>query len=291
MIFVTAAYWFLVYLSVTSALAPLSRETRPSSPTKLFSSAYATPIELSNSLLSTLKKPSKTLGVVLEVSTPKSTDNYLSTLSMQLRKGKASALITSNAAVAAVLAQEQATSTGSFPGPCPVIYTGSTVEIPAGVTAIVVDAQTDDMPSTNDDVDVLRRVTSLEDLAALSGKGQNAALWIDSNDPTAILQQLSSDWAPLLVVVAVPSMQANNAEIHTPKEWSKRFPLMNAVAIQNACVGDAEDLEYASFLVDGLTKKKSSTFNMSGLTGSTNGHFGGVASSRPVTWKRQNRQA
>ena len=93
-----------------------------------------------------------------------------------------------------------------------------------------------------------------------------------------------------LVVVAVPSMQPDNAEIHATKDLAAAKETMHAVVVQEACVGHAQDLEYATFLVDGLTKKRSSTFNMSGLTGSTNGHFGGVASSRPVTWRRQQEQ-
>ena len=56
--------------------------------------------------------------------------------------------------------------------------------------------------------------------------------------------------------------------------------------VMKACVGDVEDLEYAQFLVNGLTSKASSEFKFSGLTGSTNGHFGGVQANSKVSWRR-----
>jgi hypothetical protein len=58
------------------------------------------------------------------------------------------------------------------------------------------------------------------------------------------------------------------------------------VMIRRACVGDSEDLEYAQFLVGGLTSKASSEFKFTGLTGSTNGHFGGIQANGTVKWKR-----
>ena len=82
---------------------------------------------------------------------------------------------------------------------------------------------------------------------------------------------------------------------------SKNFPTVtrntdgarmtvHSVLLHKAIVGDNEDISYAQFVISGITKKKSSTFKISGLTGSTNGHFGGVESKTSTTWLRQKEQ-
>jgi hypothetical protein len=252
--------------------------------------------EINLALISVLKKPSKTLGVVLEVSLPLNievSEADISLLSMQLRQAKVSSIATRDVIVASVMVKEQESALGSFPEPCPIIYTGADYQTaPPGVTAIVVDADKSvpsryDVDASLGSVSVLRRITCVEDLKVLGEHGQG--VWVDAADPSEILTQLSSLENCELVVLAVPSMQVDNAEIHQSKIWAKDFPIINAIAVKEACVGDSEDLAYASFLVDGVTKKKSSTFNMSGITGGVNGHFGGVASTKPVTWLRQKR--
>ena len=67
---------------------------------------------LSSNLQSVLKKASKTLSVILDVTADKLTAGELDTLSMQLRKVKASALATSNFETARALVKEQATAQG-----------------------------------------------------------------------------------------------------------------------------------------------------------------------------------
>ena len=197
---------------------------------------------------------------------------------MQLRKLKASALVTPRADLAALLVAEQASAIGSFPGPCPVIYSGNEASVDTGLTAVVAN---DDTTAVPEGADIIRRVTSVEDIDESAG-----AFLVDADpvDLSSILEKMPSS---AIVLLAVESMQAENTEIHDTKVLvAKHAGKVHAILLKNAIVGDAEDLEYVSFVVDGLTKKKSSTFNMSGLTGSTNGHFGGVASSRPVTWRR-----
>lgn len=72
-------------------------------------------------------------------------------------------------------------------------------------------------------------------------------------------------------------MQADNAEVARARSFPRGS--VPSILLQKAIVGDAEDVEYCTFAVAGLTGKQSSTFHMTGLmTGSTNGHFGGVAS-------------
>jgi len=71
-------------------------------------------------------------------------------------------------------------------------------------------------------------------------------------------------------------MQADNAEVARARSFPRGS--VHSILLQKAIVGDAEDVEYCTFAVAGWTGKQSSTFHMTGLTGSTNGHFGGVAS-------------
>lgn len=89
-------------------------------------------------------------------------------------------------------------------------------------------------------------------------------LLVDDNDldqATAVLQAIPSSSS--VVLCSFQSMQDANAELDRGKE----LKLMGATAVmlEEAAVGDGEDLEYAAFCINGLTKKKSSTFNMSGL--------------------------
>jgi hypothetical protein len=49
----------------------------------------------------------------------------------------------------------------------------------------------------------------------------------------------------------------------------KRIGGIHSILVQNAIVGDGEDLEYARYVVAGMTSKASSEFKMSTMTGST----------------------
>ena len=70
------------------------------------------------------------------------------------------------------------------------------------------------------------------------------------------------------------AMSMPNANANTNVDAAK----IAAVVIQNACVGDAEDLKYTAFVVESINKKSSKNFQMTGLTGTTNGHFGSESS-------------
>jgi hypothetical protein len=197
---------------------------------------------------------------------------------MQLRKVKASALVTNDLNVAAAFVEEQATAQGNFPGPCPVIYSGQDIEaaIQLGVSAVIIDT------SNNADVtgiDTILKVQSPEDVAMAS---TNAFL-VDGDSSTIkdVLAAIPSD---ALVMASLNAMQNENAELQKGNDLKQLGA--TSILLKNACVGDAEDVQYSSFAIDGLTKKKSSTFNMSGLTGSTNGHYGGIASTQATTWLR-----
>jgi hypothetical protein len=239
---------------------------------------------MSDNLRSILKKPSKTLAVILDFVPAKDdmTPGDFSTLSMQLRKIKASALMTSDVQVAAAFCEEQATAQGDFPGPCPVFFVGeddNVAALEAGVSAFIVDASSSAVVPEDDNVDIIYKVSSPEEVDTSSEA--SIAYLVDGNADN-VQDILDAIPAGSVVVVSLKSMQPDNAEL----ERAKAFKGVTAILLEQACVGDQEDIEYATFAVDGLTKKRSSTFNMSGLTGSTNGHFGGVATSTSTTWLR-----
>jgi hypothetical protein len=89
-----------------------------------------------------------------------------------------------------------------------------------------------------------------------------------------------------LWIAAVNAMQPDGAEIANGKEYKTRG--CGSILVRNACIGDSEDTEYAQFCVGGFTSKASSEFKFSGLTGSTNGHFGGIQANSSVKWRRMN---
>ena len=117
-----------------------------------------------------------------------------------------------------------------------------------------------------------------------------------------------------IIIASVESMQPENVEIELCKNLKNEKA--TSILMKEAIVGDNEDNEYLSFFIDGIAKKKSSNFNMTGkrnifeyshedgvigyfsevivsflhligLTGSTNGHFGGVATTTSRTWLRK----
>jgi len=244
------------------------------------------PLKASPRLTEALCKPSKTLAVVLEYVHTEDNGYQASdwtTLSMQMRQCKASALLTSHSVAAAEFAKEQETARGNFPGPCPIISTESGVD---GITGVILTPE--EVGSlTNSETEILCQVASVEDVDSAKAAGVTAFLVDTSADQLeTIFDAIPSGSA---IVADVDSMQEENAEL----EVAKRLKDLGATAIllRGSLVGDNEDVEYAQFAVGGLTKKKSSTFDMTGLTGSTNGHFGGVAAAVGRTWVRTKRAA
>lgn len=234
-----------------------------------------------------LKKSSKTLAVGLEYSSDKAlTGGDIETLSMQLRKAKAAALWTSDLEALALFAKEQQTAAGDFPGPCPIIYNGSEENLDAaaeaGATAVVLGADSKTKIHNLQDVEIIWKVNSKDEVTSLVESGYETAFLIDTSENAS--DMIESIPTSAAIIVVLEAMQDENAELEKAKELKTAG--CTSILLQKAIVGDAEDLEYANFAVDGMTKKKSSQFNMTGLTGSTNGHFGGVASTVGRTWKR-----
>jgi hypothetical protein len=214
-----------------------------------------------------------------------------------LCQAKVSALVTADLTAAAEFVAEQASAAGNFPGPCPVIYSGDRPDeaMAAGVTAMVLSAAearvatTSDKNGSDKDVPIIWEVDSCDDVTWLmtERKQEGMAFLIDADNENAafICEALP---VSSVVIASMDAMMPENAELTNSRALVKTTAgAVTCILLRQACVGDVEDIEYANFCVSGLSKKRSSTFNMSGLTGSTNGHFGGVGSSTSTTWLRK----
>ena len=252
-----------------------------------------------------LKKPSKTLTVCLEYdaagdlpsstsSSSSSSTSDLATLSMQLRKSQTAAIFTSDVAALSTFAEEQETARGDFPGPCPVIYSGNVEGISdavkAGAAAVVLrpdsasirDGVGDGDALQEEDVDVIWDVRSADDVAAALDLQEDADTFligcggdVDVDDVEAIIAALPGK--SCCAIGTAEAMQDVDGELSQGRALQSAG--CASILLRHAAVGDDEDVPYAQYAIGGLTSKKSSEFNFSGLTGSANGHFGGVATS------------
>eukprot|EP00967_Tisochrysis_lutea_P024970 scaffold28689_cov30-Tisochrysis_lutea.AAC.1 len=216
-------------------------------------------------------------------------ESQLALLSMKLRKeSNVASLWTGTLEQLEVVAREQASAKGDFPGPCPIVFQGELPEaqaaLEAGAAAVVLEpsvlAQADALEG-----EVIWRISSVEQLPPILEAGRTDAFLVDSAVAAAILPELPGD---ALVIIAVNAMQPNAGEVMTCKDFAASGA--RSFLVRSACVGDEEDLPYAKFVVGGITSKMSSTFKIDGLTGAANGHFGTSGGSlRPKTvkgWKR-----
>ena len=212
-------------------------------------------------------------------------DERLAKLSEAIRGGRegqlAAAIFTPDLHALQILAKEQATAKGDFPGPCPVVYNGPAVHaeaaIAAGAAGCVLTPS--DLPTgaavAASDAEVLWRVESTEDIeqiVAYETAPEDSFLLCG----TEVASLVTSLPAGAAAVAAVTAMQADDGEIVLGREHISSG--CKAVLVQGACVGDVEDLDYSRYAIKELTTKKSSAFAIDGHTGSTNGHFGGVRS-------------
>mmetsp|Transcript_43293 Transcript_43293/g.104888 ORF Transcript_43293/g.104888 Transcript_43293/m.104888 type:complete len:349 (-) Transcript_43293:654-1700(-) len=295
-----------------------------SSSSSLFSST-TTNIGTAPNLKSILKKPSKVLTVGVELETTTTTEkstwgddkNELSILSMQLRKSKVASLWVSSSSssssssitsILETIVAEQQTSKGNFPGPVPVIYDGSSIDdsddVPfvelasIGVSAVALTAgqadnmQEDDLKQGDSMMEIIWKVSSVadvEDVMKRTGDGADAFLLDIATSGTTIgsLKDVAEALpSTCLRILSVDAMQPDGQEVEDAKK-SKVDLGCNSILVRKACVGDQEDLEYTQFVVGGMTSKASSEFKFSGLTGSTNGHFGGIQQNKKINWRRK----
>eukprot|EP00588_Corethron_pennatum_P019735 CAMPEP_0194332586 /NCGR_PEP_ID=MMETSP0171-20130528/59614_1 /TAXON_ID=218684 /ORGANISM="Corethron pennatum, Strain L29A3" /LENGTH=316 /DNA_ID=CAMNT_0039094499 /DNA_START=85 /DNA_END=1032 /DNA_ORIENTATION=+ len=207
-------------------------------------------------------------------------------LSQELRKiSKTSSIFAADVQIISDLAKEQKTAKGNFPGPCPVIFNGRIEDangaIERGADAVVVDACDIDSPQIKK-VDIICRVSSADQVRTLLATGFKHAFLLpgtlEDDELAAILEVLPEE---ALVLASLTCMQDDSAEVSRGKELSRMTAgpsgataKISGLLIEGACVGDAEDVPYTSFVVESIGKKSSSVFRMSGLTGAANGHFG-----------------
>ena len=256
-------------------------------------------------LKSLLKKPSKVLTVGVEYApTSVGEKQDLEVFSMKLRQqAKLSSIVCSDLDAIRLLRAEQETAKGNFPGPVPIIYCNANAASPedileAGATAIVVDAGTTERETLAElahstGLETIWKVSTTEEAEQVLELTEKQAdvFWldvdVDDEDKVALLIGEIAKVLPkssMAIGVLREPMQADGAEIGEGKEFKSMG--CASVFVKKACVGDKEDIDYASFVVSGLTSKASSEFKFSGLTGSINGHFGGIQSNGSVQWER-----
>lgn len=252
-----------------------------------------------NEIIHTALKKMRGVSVSVEFnSKEQKTDSEIEMLSQELRRAKVAAIFSPNVEYLDQMVKEQEDAKGNFPGPCPIIFNGDCDEeviksvINKGVTGIV--CKPGCYRKEENRVQIITEVHSAQDiqtaietgcddifLIVASGKGRD--------EIQSIMNEIPKE---SLVIASLDAMQSNSNELCQGKELasiiSDNGSKIAALLIRDACIGDSEDLKYAQFVVENINKKSSSTFKMTGLTGSSNGHFGsnesgGTASAK---WKR-----
>lgn len=262
-----------------------------SRPPRAKSGIYMSTIAFNGSaptILSTMKKMSKVMSVGLEYSGQDLSSTEISILSMQLRKCKVSAIFSQDINDIKGFATEQQSALGNFPGPCPVIFNGPASEakaaFEAGASAVVLPASAIERTASFDG-EVIWRVETSQDIDSVlettAGKADVFLLDVTEEALPTVVEKIPMK---ALWIAAVDAMLADGKEINIAKQCKTLG--CGSIMVRKACVGDSEDLEYAQFCVGGVTSKASSEFKFSGLTGSTNGHFGGIQSNSSIKWRR-----
>ena len=232
-------------------------------------------------LRSALVSPGKAVSVSIEY-TGAADAAAIAELSQELRKCKSASIWCDNVDAVRCFADEQATAKGDSPGPLPVVYSGSDRQaaMDAGAAAVVADAGVD----VGSIAPVIWRVAAANAVDAASSAGDDDAYLFDADATTDILPALPNKAIPLVTLAA---MQDEDAEVDAGRAC--RDAGAAGVLLQNACVGDDEDVKYARHAVGLLRSKPSSSFAMDGFTGTTNGHFGTDygGADKPRAWKRR----
>ena len=210
-------------------------------------------------------------------------------------------IYTSNLEALKAFRKEQESARGDFPGPVSVVYCGEEWRegVKCGADLVVLDydgVTSDDMDELSD-VGVVWEVDDVEQIQEISEKDSgNVFLLSDSllfDDPNnnvidieRLEKQLESVPESAVLIASLPSMLPENQEL-TLGKFLASIDRISSLLMKDCCVNDEEDVKYAQFMIDGISKKSSSTFSMTGLTGSTNGHFGVSSHGREVKWRRQ----
>jgi hypothetical protein len=241
-------------------------------------------------------------------------------LSQELRKAKVSSIWTCDCEVLGYFSKEQNSAKGNFPGPVPIVYQHRCREggeelgerdvenlvlaIQNGASAVVLDSNLLKLYNDkhiqsmdNGDVDVICKVENLQQVQMALDEGYDSAFLISGSLLDEEMQLILRSIPKSSVVIAsLSSMQPGSQEISRAKALAGLVvpdsAKVSSVLIHDACVGDQEDVKYCSFVVENINKKSSSTFQMTGLTGAANGHFGSEVSGgfRAAKWQRRNQQ-
>eukprot|EP00287_Rhodomonas_sp_CCMP768_P008340 CAMPEP_0196723592 /NCGR_PEP_ID=MMETSP1091-20130531/5687_1 /TAXON_ID=302021 /ORGANISM="Rhodomonas sp., Strain CCMP768" /LENGTH=285 /DNA_ID=CAMNT_0042065549 /DNA_START=185 /DNA_END=1042 /DNA_ORIENTATION=+ len=227
---------------------------------------------------------------VLKAESSEITDVELELLSMRLRKMGVASLWTSDLDTLLTVCKEQKSAKGDFPGPCAIVFNGDLSEalaaVAAGASAVVVAASEVEVGETvaQAGAEVIWNIDSAEQVDVLAGSGASGPFLVDAKEQD-VRSALSKD---AVVVSALDSMQPDQAEMELCRELVASG--CKSIMLRNAIVGDEEDLQYSRFVLDKLKDKSSSNFRITGMTGSTNGHFGtgsfGAQEEAGIVWKR-----
>lgn len=231
-------------------------------------------------------------------------------LSQELRKAKVASIWTSNVEAIEYLVKEQNTAKGNFPGPIPIVYQNVSGEqgadgdhiiaaIRNGAAAVALDSKSLNvyrdvmkMDHSGSPVDAICKVENVQDIQAVIESGIECAFLVSGNHSDDEMQQMLNVIPKAsLVIASLSSMQPESQEISRAKALAgltSNSSKISSILIQEACVGDQEDIKYTSFVIESVNKKSSSTFQMTGLTGAANGHFGSDVSGgfRAAKWQR-----
>jgi len=162
-----------------------------------------------------LKKAGPSVTVSVEFVPGAATNpSELGMLSMKLRRDcNVAAVWTPDLASVALIVKEQSTARGDYPGPCPVIFSGDATlaasAVAAGAAAVVLGpAQLADAAGIG--LEIIWRVSSLDELAPMLATGHADAFLLAGPDALAIRAALPKD---AVAILAVDAMQAANGEI------------------------------------------------------------------------------
>ena len=236
------------------------------------------------------KKPTGALTVSLEysrVDSSKYSENDLTVLSMQLRKAKAAAVWTASLDDLAIIAEEQQSAKGNFPGPCPVIfypYLGSPSEeqvriaAETGATAVTLRCGATDAAIKADScgLEVIWDVRTVEEIKQAVDLGKGLNFLINGLDAVeggfALLDALP------IGAVSVSSVDCHNNEIVAGRELAQAG--CRSLLVRQACIGDHNwDLRYARFAIDSLTSKANPNFQINDISASSKGGGGDLRQS------------
>ena len=251
-----------------------------------------------------LKRPrGASIGVQYSPTTTLS-DGDLSIFSMQLRKSsKSSAIYTCDVESLSKIIKEQESSRSDFPGPVPVIYYDTEAEkldstVVESASAVVIEYGTDCYDLSSLQTGIIWKVNSIEqlqDLIDMDDSNNAGGVFLLSRDmlPSTVddddemlKNALSQMPKPIVTIAELPTMLPQNYEVTLGKYYANTLGI-SSLLLTNACVGDEEDISYTTHVIEGINKKSSSSFSMTGLTGSTNGHFGVSSHSGEVKWRRR----